>query len=62
MIKCPKDKVDSATHRATVMVCPLCGRILDAKELLKLHTRLGFSKKLVEQIRKEVKTLNRVKR
>ena len=62
MMNCPKDKVDSATHRATVMVCPTCGRILDAKELLRLLKRLGFSKKLIEQVRSEIKTRNRMKR
>ena len=62
MMKCPKDKVDSATHRATVMVCPKCGRILDAKELLRLLKLLGFSKKLIEQVRSEIKTGNRMKR
>ena len=62
MMKCPKDKVDSATHRATVMVCPACGRILDAKELLRLLKRLGFSNELVEQVRSEIKTRNRMKR
>ena len=62
MMKCPKDKVDSATHRATVMVCPKCGRILDAKELLRLLKLLGFSKKLIEQVRSEIKTRNRMKR
>jgi len=62
MMKCPKDKVDSATHRATVMVCLTCGRILDAKELLRLLKRLGFSKELIEQVRSEIKTRNSMKR
>jgi Zn-finger nucleic acid-binding protein len=62
MMKCPKDKVDSAAHRVTVMVCPTCGRILDAKELLRLLKRLGFSKKLSEQVRNEIKTRNRRKK
>ena len=62
MIKCPKDGVESAAYRATVMVCPTCGRILDAKELLRLLKRLGFSKKLTKQIRTEIKNKNRMKR
>ena len=62
MMKCPKDQVDSATHRAAVMVCPTCGRILDAKELLRLLKRLGFSKELIEHVRSEIKTRNRMKR
>jgi hypothetical protein len=62
MMKCPKDKVDSATYRAAVMVCPTCCRILDAKELLRLLKQLGFSKELIEQVRSEIKTRNRMKR
>jgi len=62
MMKCPKDKVDSAAHRATVMVCPKCGRILNAKELLRLLKRLGFSKKLTKQVRTEIKSKNRMKK
>jgi hypothetical protein len=62
MIKCSKDNVDSATYRATVMVCPTCGRILDAKELLRLLKRLGFSKKLTRQVRTEIKNKNRMKK
>ena len=53
MMKCPKDKVDSASFRAVVMVCPQCGRILDSGELLRLLRRLGFSKGLVKQVQKE---------
>jgi len=62
MMKCPKDKVDSATFRATVMVCPTCGRILNAKELLRLLKRLGFSKRLARQVRTEIGKKNLMKK
>jgi len=62
MMKCPKDKVDSASYRASVMVCPECGRILDSGELLRLLKRLGFSKKLVKQVQTETKKRNLVKK
>ena len=62
MMKCPKDKVDSASLRAAVMVCPECGRILDSGELLRLLKRLGFSKKLVKQVQTETKKRNLVKK
>jgi hypothetical protein len=58
MMKCPKDKVNSAVHRATVMVCPKCGRILNAKELLRLLKRLGFSKRLVKDVQTEIRKRN----
>ena len=58
MMKCPKDKVDSASYRASVMVCPECGRILDAGELLRLLKRLGFSKKLIKQVQTEARKRN----
>jgi len=53
MMKCPKHKVYSASYRAAVMVCPECGRILDAGELLRLLKRLGFSQRLVSQVQAE---------
>ena len=62
MMKCPKDKAESAVHRASILVCPTCGRILDAKELLRLLKRLGFSKRLVEQVKTEIKKRNLVKK
>jgi len=58
MMKCPKDKVNSAVHRATVMVCPKCGRMLNAKELLRLLKRLGFSKRLVKDVQTEIRKRN----
>jgi len=54
MMKCPKDRIDSAMHRATVMVCPKCGRILDADELLRLLKKLGLSNELIKEIKKEM--------
>lgn len=62
MMKCPKDKVDSASYRAAVMVCPECGRILDAGELLRLLRRLGFNKRLVKQVQTETRKRNLVKK
>jgi hypothetical protein len=62
MMKCPKDKVDSASFRAAVMVCPECGRILDSEELLRLLKRLGFSKGLVKQVQTETRKRNLMKR
>ena len=62
MMKCPKDKVDSASYRAAVMVCPECGRILDSGELLRLLKRLGFSKGLVKQVQSETRKRNLVKK
>jgi len=60
MMKCPKDKVDSATHRATVMVCPKCGRILNADELLRLIKKLGLSREVIEQVKKEITTIRAI--
>ena len=62
MIKCPKHKVDSASYRAAVMVCPECGRILDAGELLRLLKRLGFSKGLFKQVQSETRKRNLMKK
>ena len=62
MMKCPKHKVDSASHRAVVMVCPECGRILAAGELLRLLKRLGFSKGLVKQVQTEIGKRNLMKK
>jgi len=62
MMRCPKHKVDSASYRAAVMVCPECGRILDAGELLRLLKRLGFSKGLVKQVQSETGKRNLVKK
>jgi Zn-finger nucleic acid-binding protein len=62
MMKCPKDKVDSASYRVAVMVCPECGRILDAAELLRLLKRLGFSRRLVKQVQTETRKRNLVKK
>ena len=61
-MKCPKDKVDSASFRAVVMVCPECGRILDSGELLRLLKRLGFSKRLVKQVQTETRKRNLMKK
>ena len=61
-MKCPKHKVDSASYRAVVMVCPECGRILDAGELLRLLKHLGFSKKLVSQVQTEIRKRNLMKK
>jgi Zn-finger nucleic acid-binding protein len=58
MVRCPKHKVDSASIRAVVMVCPECGRILDSGELLRLLKRLGFSKRLVKQVQVEARKKN----
>ena len=57
-MKCPKELVDSASFRAVVMVCPECGRILDSGELLRLLKRLGFSKRLVKQVKTEARKRN----
>jgi hypothetical protein len=54
MMKCPKDKVYSATYRAEVMVCPKCGRILNADQLLQLLKKLGVSKELIKQVKTEI--------
>ena len=62
MMRCPKHKVDSASYRATVMVCPECGRILDAGELLRLLKRLGLSKGLVKQVQTETRKRNLTKK
>ena len=62
MMRCPKDKVDSASYRAAVMVCPECGRILNAGELLRLLRRLGFSKRLVKQVQTETRKRNLMKK
>jgi Zn-finger nucleic acid-binding protein len=62
MMKCPKHKVDSASYRAAVMVCPECGRILDAGELLRLLKRLGFSRRLVKQVQTETRKRNLAKK
>ena len=61
-MKCPKHKVDSASYRAAVMVCPECGRILDSGELLRLLKRLGFSKRLVKQVQTETRKRNLMKK
>jgi len=61
-MKCPKDKVDSASYRAAVMVCPECGRILDAGELLRLLKRLEFSKRLVKRVESEIRKRNLMKK
>ncbi len=58
MMRCPKHKVDSASYRAVVMVCPECGRILDSGELLRLLDRLGFSKRLVKHVQIEARKKN----
>jgi len=62
MMRCPKDKVDSALYRAVVMVCPECGRILDAEELLRLLKRLEFSKRLVKGVQSEIRKRNFMKK
>jgi len=62
MIKCPRHKVDSASHRAAVMVCPECGRILDAGELLRLLKRLEFSKRLIKGVQSEIRKRNLMKK
>jgi len=54
MMKCPKDKIDSAVYRATVMVCPQCGRILNTDELVRFLKRLGLSNELIKQTKKEL--------
>jgi hypothetical protein len=51
MMKCPKHKVDSASYRAAVMVCPECGRILDAGELLRLLNDWGSAKDSLNRFR-----------
>jgi Zn-finger nucleic acid-binding protein len=51
MLKCPKCGVDSAMHRATVRVCPECGRILDAEELFRLLKELGVSEDTIEKVK-----------
>jgi len=61
MMKCPKDKSDAAVHRAKVMVCPKCGVILDAEELLRMLKRLGISKRLVEGVQSEIDSKKLVK-
>ena len=54
MMKCSKCKVDSAAYRAEVMVCPKCGRILNADQLLQLLKKLGMSKELIKQVKTEI--------
>ena len=54
MIKCPKDNVYPALHRATVRVCPKCGDILDAEQLFRLLKELKIDKELIEKIRSAV--------
>jgi len=53
MIKCPECGVDSAMYRATVSVCPKCGLILDAGELLQLLKNLGFSEGFIKKVEAE---------
>lgn len=54
MIKCPKCKKYPAIHRAEVRVCPKCGDILYADELIRLLEELGISKELIEKIQGEI--------
>ncbi len=54
MIKCSKCKTDSAGHTISVRTCPKCGRILEAKQFIRLLKTLGFSKKTIEKIKKEL--------
>lgn len=54
MIKCSKCKTDSAGHTISVRTCPNCGRILEAKQFIRLLKTLGFSKKTIEKIKKEL--------
>ena len=54
MIRCSKCKTDSARHTISVRTCPKCGRILEAKQFIRLLKTLGFSKKTIEKIKKEL--------
>lgn len=54
MKKCPKCNVDSAMYRATVEVCPSCGRILNAEELFKLLGELGVAKDTVNGVMRQL--------
>jgi transcription initiation factor IIE alpha subunit len=56
MIKCSKCKTDSAGHTVSVRTCPKCGRVLESKQLVRLLKTLGFSKKTIKNIRKELAT------
>ena len=51
MMKCPDCDRDSALHRATVRVCPECGRVLDAEDLFRLLKEIGVSKNTIKQIK-----------
>ena len=51
MMKCPDCGRDSALHRATVRVCPECGRVLDAEELFRLLKEVGVSEDTIKQIK-----------
>jgi hypothetical protein len=53
MIKCSKCKADSAGHTISVRTCP-SGRILEAKQFVRLLKTLGFSKKTIKKIKKEL--------
>ena len=53
MMKCPDCGRDSAMHIAAVMVCPGCGRVLDAKELFRLLEELGVTQDTIEKVKNE---------
>jgi len=40
-------------HIAAVMVCPGCGRVLDAKELFRLLEELGVTQDTIEKVKNE---------
>ena len=54
MKKCPKCNVDSAMYRATVRVCPNCGRMLDAEELFRLLGELGVAKDTIQGVKHQL--------
>ena len=53
MLKCPVHG-EYNERKATVRVCPKCNRLIDASDLIRLLTRLGFSKDTIEKVETEI--------
>ncbi|MGB9134460.1 MAG: hypothetical protein WCC63_02575 [Candidatus Bathyarchaeia archaeon] len=54
MIKCSRCKADSAGHTASVRTCPKCGRVLEARQLVRLLKTLGCSKETTKKVKDEL--------
>jgi hypothetical protein len=57
MEKCPKHDA-YAVHRATVIVCPKCGYIINSDGLLKLLKQLRIPQYLLDQIQSKINAIN----